>query len=122
VPSPLDEEAEQAALVLKEQAKRNKEQLKEQLIAMQKRESDSAKRAAAAATQVAALSKSVSRFSGLANSDADRALRLAAVESRMGIVRCVQCNNIISGPGFDQMGFKYCSTVCINHHRKSLPN
>jgi hypothetical protein len=120
VPSPLDEEAEQAALALKEQAKRNKEQQKEQLIAMQKKESDLAKHAAAAATQVAA--KSGSRFSGLANSDADRALRLAAVESRMGIVRCVQCNNIITGPCFDQMGFKYCSTVCINHHRKSLPN
>lgn len=122
VPSPLDEEAEQAALALKEQAKRNKEQQKEQLIAMQKRENDLAKHEAAATTQVAALPKSGSRFSGLANSDADRALRLAAVESRMGIVRCVQCNNIITGPAFDQMGFKYCSTACINHHRKSLPN
>ena len=121
VPSPLDEEAEQAALALKEQAKRNKEQQKEQLIAMQKKESDLAKHAAAVTAEVTAFPKSASRFSGMANSDADRALRLAAVEARMGIFRCKQCNAVISGPGFDQMGFRYCSTACVAVH-KNLPN
>jgi hypothetical protein len=118
VPSPLDEEAEQAALALKEQAKRDKEQQ----IAVQKKARDVAKHAAAVTAEVTAFPKSASRFSGMANSDADRALRLAAVEARMGIIRCVHCSNIITGPGFDQMGFKYCSTACVNHHRKSHPS
>ena len=118
VPSPLDEAAEQAAVALKEQARLAKEHEE----ATQKREKETAKKAAEARAKTAAPLASAPRFSGMANSDADRALRLAAIESRMGIVRCVQCDNVIKGPGFDQMGFRYCSTACVALHRKSLPS
>jgi hypothetical protein len=118
VPSPLDEAAELAALALKEQEKT----AKELQATTQKKEKESAKLAAEVAIKVAAPLNAVPRFSGLANSDADRALRLAAVESRMGIIRCIQCNDVIKGPGFHQMGFHYCSTVCVTLHRKSLPS
>ncbi len=118
VPSPLDEAAELAALALKEQEKLSKEHQ----AALQKKEKGSAKPVVEAAVKVAAPLNAVPRFSGLANSDTDRALRLAAAESRMGITRCIQCNNVIKGPGFHQMGFHYCSTECVTLHRKSLPS
>jgi hypothetical protein len=115
VPSPLDEVAELASAALKEQTRRDKEQMMDS----QKKEKEAAKAAALVSTQVAVPFDSKPRFSGMANSDADRALRLAAVEARMGIVRCVQCCHVISGPGFHQMGFCYCSTACIAIHRKN---
>lgn len=115
VPSPLDEAAEQATIMLKEQAKL----AKQHQASTQKREKEAVTSAAAAAN--VAVSQSSSRHTGLANSDADRALRLAAVESRLGVIRCIECNVIINGPTFDQMGFRYCSTACVSRHRKSLP-
>jgi hypothetical protein len=118
VPSPLDEAAEQASIASKEQAKRDKEQI----MATQKKEKDAAKAAAQVSAKVAVPFDSKPQFSGLANTDADRALRLAAVEARMGIIRCVQCNNAINGPGFQQMDFRYCSTACISLHRKNSAN
>jgi len=114
----LDEAAEQAVIASKEQAKRDKEV---QLM-LHKKEKEAAERAAKTATKVAAAVTPTPRHVGMANSDADRALRLAAVEARMGIFRCKQCNAVISGPGFDQMGFRYCSTACVAVHRKNLPN
>lgn len=118
VPSPLDEAAERAASASKEQAKRDKEFQ----MMLHKQEKEAAEKAAKAAAKVAAPVTPTPRYSGMANSDADRALRLAAVEARMGIVRCVQCNKVINGPGFDQMGHRYCSTACVAVHRQKLPS
>jgi hypothetical protein len=117
----LDDAAELASIALKEQSKREKEQI----MAAQMKEKEAAKRLLSPVAQVntkAPVSLDAKpRFSGMANTDADRALRLAAVEARMGIFRCVQCSNVISGPGFHQMGFRYCSTACVSLHRKSSP-
>jgi hypothetical protein len=112
----LDEAAEQATAMLKEQAKL----AQQHQASTQKREKEAVTLSAAAAAKVA-VPQSSSRHTGLANSDADRALRLAAVESRLGVIRCIECNVIINGPTFDKMGFRYCSTACISRHCKSLP-
>jgi hypothetical protein len=100
---------------VKEQNKRNKEhqsQNKDKVIFSKDAEVNS---------KVTATVPPISRFSGMANSDADRALRLAAVEARMGIVRCTQCRNIVNGPCLDEFGFQYCSIECNSRHRKTLP-
>jgi hypothetical protein len=101
---------------LKEQTKRDKEQI----VAAQKKDKEAAKSIAQINTNAVHLD-SKPRFTGMANSDADRALRLAAVEARMGIIRCKQCNGVINGPGFHQMEFRFCSTACITIHRKISP-